>query len=130
MTHFLPVRSSSSFAAVVVAAMLLAPRASRAQQPFGGQSPAPPPPAQPAETAPPRLLDFVPADYPPEARAAAIEGGVLLSLDIDEQGRVTAVSVLEGLGHGLDEAAVGAARRFRFVPARQGGRAVPARIRY
>jgi TonB family protein len=82
------------------------------------------------ETAAPRLTQFVQADYPPEALAQGIEGAVLLQLSVDAAGHVTEARVLQGLGHGLDEAAVAAAGRFAFEPARRDGAAVPAVLRY
>jgi TonB family protein len=91
-----------------------------------------PPTAQPASqaSAPPRLLRFVEAEYPAEARAAGLEANVVLLLTIDPTGRVAEASVVEGAGHGFDEAALVAARQFEFAPAQQGGRPVAARIRY
>jgi protein TonB len=68
--------------------------------------------------------------YPPEARKAGIEGQVIALLTIDDQGRVARVRKLSGPGHGLDEAAVGALRKFRFKPARFNGQAVATEIRY
>jgi len=56
--------------------------------------------------------------YPAEAERAGIEGAVKLRVALDERGQVVEVRVLEGLGHGLDEAAVEALRhRCRFTPA-------------
>jgi len=81
-------------------------------------------------TVAPRLTQFVQADYPPDALAQGIEGAVLLQLTLDVEGHVTEASVLQGLGHGLDEAAVAAARRFTFEPARRDGQTVPAILRY
>jgi protein TonB len=56
--------------------------------------------------------------YPPEAEQAGIEGDVRLRISLTETGRVHAVRVLSGLGHGLDRAAVEAiSHRCRFRPA-------------
>jgi protein TonB len=65
--------------------------------------------------------------YPAEAERAGIEGAVKLRVALDERGQVVEVKVLEGLGHGLDEAAVEALRhRCRFTPAiTSGGHPVP-----
>ena len=79
---------------------------------------------------PPSLVEFADAPYPPEAEAQGIEGAVELLLTIDESGQVTAVEVAEEAGHGFDEAASAAARRFRFDPARRDGEPIVARIRY
>jgi TonB family protein len=79
-------------------------------------------------TAMPQPKTLVKAKYPEEARAAGIEGETLLKLHIDEQGRVTEVEVITGIGQQLDQLAVSAARRFRFEPARVGKVAVPTVI--
>jgi TonB family protein len=86
----------------------------------------------PAEGAlrPPRLQQFVQADYPPAALAQNLEGSVVLQLAINAEGRVTEARVLQGVGSGLDEAAVAAALRFTFEPARRGETAIPSSIRY
>ncbi len=84
----------------------------------------------PAQTAAPRLTQFVQADYPADALAQGVEGSVLLQLSVDVEGHVTDAQVLTGVGHGLDEAALAAARRFVFEPARRDGQVVPAVLRY
>lgn len=66
----------------------------------------------------PSLVAYVDADYPPEALSAEVEGDVVLLVELDEAGAVTAVEVTEPLGYGLDEAAADAIRRMRFNPAR------------
>ena len=59
--------------------------------------------------------------YTDEARAAEVEGKVRVELTVDTQGAVTATRVLEGLGHGLDEAAVSAVKGATFTPATRCG---------
>jgi TonB family protein len=78
----------------------------------------------------PELERFVEAEYPAEARAQGLEADVVLSLDIDEQGQVTRASVTTPAGHGFDEAAIQAAEKFVFRPARRGDKPVKARILY
>jgi TonB family protein len=96
-----------------------------------GASPtAPKQAAGPTGTLPPVLTQFVEATYPEEARKKNLEGTVILELDISSQGKVTSVLVINPAGHGFDEAAVDAARKFVFQPAKQGGKNVAARIRY
>ena len=51
------------------------------------------------------------------ARAAGVEGKVRVQLTVDETGRVVDVKLLQGLGYGLDEAALAAAKRAEFEPA-------------
>jgi protein TonB len=56
------------------------------------------------------------------ARAAGVEGKVRVELTVDETGRVVDVRVLQGLGYGLDEAALAAARGATFEPALRCGK--------
>jgi len=66
--------------------------------------------------------------YPDAARAAGVEGKVRVELTVDETGKVISVRVLQGLGHGLDEAALAAARQASFEPALRCGK--PARATF
>ncbi|MCL2725354.1 MAG: TonB family protein [Polyangiaceae bacterium] len=72
----------------------------------------------------PRLDKQVPPAYSPEARQANVEGVVKLEITVDEAGRVIQVRVVKGLGFGLDEAAVAAAKQWSFKPATRCGKAV------
>lgn len=67
---------------------------------------------------------FVQPQYTDDARSAGVEGRVRLRIQIDASGNVSGVSVLSGLGHGLDQAAMSAARRMHFSPATQCGKPV------
>lgn len=80
-----------------------------------------------ADTAPELMSDFKPP-YPEEAKKNDIEGDVLLRVTIDENGNVTDVKVVRGLGYGLDEAAVAAMRKHKFKPATKDGEAVGTTI--
>lgn len=62
------------------------------------------------------------------ARAAGVEGRVRVQLTVDESGRVVDVKLLQGLGYGLDEAALAAARQAEFEPAVRCGK--PARATF
>lgn len=64
--------------------------------------------------------------YTDAARAAGISGRVRVEITVDERGRVANVRVLEGLGHGLDEAALAAARAATFEAATRCGKPVAA----
>jgi protein TonB len=66
--------------------------------------------------------------YTEMARNQGIEGVVQLLLTIDAEGRVIEVKVLKGLGFGLDEAAVTAARQWKFEPARVDGKGIQTKI--
>jgi len=69
---------------------------------------------------------FVQPTYTDDARAAGIEGRVRVKITIDASGAITDVAVVSGLGHGLDESAIAAARRMTFSPATKCGKAVPS----
>lgn len=78
----------------------------------------------------PELVRFVEAPYPAAAASAGVQGDVILRLTIDVEGRVTQVEVVEPAGHGFDEAAREAARRFEFQPATRDGKPIAAKILY
>ena len=90
--------------------------------------PAAPPPQGPIHLhagmqAPSKMVDVAP-QYPSLARAAHVEGVVILEAVIDAEGSVTSVKVLRSIPL-LDDAAVKAVRGWRFTPARLNGQAVP-----
>jgi TonB family protein len=62
--------------------------------------------------------------YTDLARQKLIEGEVLAEVVFSSTGDVRVLRVIRGLGYGLDEAAVAAARQIRFRPARQDGQPV------
>lgn len=100
-----------------------------------------PPPGEPAprvvEAAPPRpeppradlaYLDNAAPAYPPISRRMREQGRVLLRVEVDPDGRVVAIELAQSSGHGrLDEAALAAARRWRFAPAKLGDTQVAGR---
>jgi len=86
--------------------------------------------APPVAVTPPRLVHFEQAPYPPAAEKQGLQANVVLRLDIDKDGKVTAVVVTEPAGNGFDEAAVEAAKRFTFEPARRGTATISSRILY
>lgn len=59
--------------------------------------------------------------YTDDARRSKIEGEVLLEVLFSASGEVRVLRVVQGLGHGLDETAVSAAKAIQFRPARSGG---------
>jgi TonB family protein len=85
---------------------------------------------QPAQDAPPRVLRFAEAEYPPAERQAGREAAVTLELTVTTEGRATDVRVLESAGEAFDRAAIEAVGRFEFTPAMQAGQRTSARIRY
>ena len=65
----------------------------------------------------PRLLNLPQPAYTDAARAAGIEGKIRVQLTVDETGKVIDAKALTSLGHGLDEAALAAARGATFEAA-------------
>ena len=74
----------------------------------------------------PRPISIAQPAYTAEARSANIAGKVRVEITVDETGKVTKVRVLEGLGYGLDEAALAAARAATFEPGTLCGKPAPA----
>jgi protein TonB len=78
---------------------------------------------------PPILKDPVAHPYyPKEAMRDPKPGMVLLKIDVDAQGRVTTVEVIESTALILESPARQAARQWSFEPAQRYGVAVPATI--
>lgn len=70
----------------------------------------------------PKLVELPQPAYTEAARAAGVEGKIRIELTVDETGNVVGAKPLTSLGHGLDEAALAAARAARFSPAVRCGR--------
>jgi TonB family protein len=71
--------------------------------------------------APPKVLFKPRPDYTEEARQMHLEGTVKVKIHVSAAGSVSVLGVQEGLGHGLDQAAVRAVQGMRFQPAVQNG---------
>lgn len=67
--------------------------------------------------------------YTAEGRQASVEGVVKLEITVDENGNVISVKVIKGLGFGLDEAAIAAAKQWTFAPATRCGKAVTSTLK-
>ncbi len=78
----------------------------------------------------PTVMSEVRIPYPDEAKKKGIQGRVVMDLLIDANGNVRDAKLLQGLGSGLDEAALTAVKNFRFRPAMVQGKSVAVRIRY
>src|SRR6266849_6628684 len=78
----------------------------------------------------PRLLERVEARYPEEARLSGLTGTVVVRIVVGTDGRVISAEVVQGAGHGFDEAALEAARKLRFEPATREGRPVAVQLDY
>jgi TonB family protein len=77
---------------------------------------------------PARLARGEVPSYPLQAREDGVEADVPLELVVSREGAVESAQVLRRAGHGLDDAALAAARRFRFTPATKQGHAVRVRV--
>ena len=89
------------------------------------------PPAAGTLTRAPELIEFVPAEYPPEAEAAGIQGSVTLSVVIGEDGEVREARVVDPGPHPtLGPAALHAVVQFRFRPAEIDGKPTAVEIAY
>ena len=78
----------------------------------------------------PKVLREAKMPYPQEAKAMEIEGKVVLSVEVLDDGSVGEVIILKGLGYGLDQASIQALKKFKFKPATKGGVNVPSIIQY
>lgn len=85
---------------------------------------APAPPAERSEG--PTVTHKVDPVYTSDARDAKVEGAVTLYAEIGLDGRAHKIRVVKSLGHGLDEAAIAAVRKWEFLPAVRFGRRVAA----
>lgn len=93
-----------------------------------------PPPAEPTATKKSTVEDsgFMPFTilskpkpaYTDEGRKRHIEGEVQLDVVFMANGQCKVLGVTRGLGYGLDEAAIQAAQKIQFVPAKRGGQPV------
>ncbi len=80
------------------------------------------------KTTPPAVIFKVDPEYSEQARKARYSGVVTLLAEIDATGRVTSVTVMRGLGLGLDEKAVEALAHWRFRPGMKDGNPAPAQV--
>jgi len=87
-------------------------------------------------SAPPRDTFTMPArirsvspNYPPAARAAQLEGDVLLEAVVSAEGKVTNVTIVRSVHPLLNDAARAAVLQYEYTPARRNGVAEPAAVR-
>jgi len=85
-------------------------------------------PRKRADTGPPQtpveIISKPKPDYTDEARKLKLEGEVLVRVVFTAGGDVRVLDVVRGLGHGLDESALRAARQIKFKPALRDGQPV------
>ena len=81
---------------------------------------------QPRVTRPPQLIYRPEPEYSEEARKARFQGSVVLAVEIGLDGRASKIRVVRAAGLGLDEKAIEAVERWRFIPALEGDKPVAA----
>ncbi len=74
---------------------------------------------------PPRVASKVEPKYTRQARAAKIQGKVVLTMVIKADGRADQIHVAQSLDKGLDANAITAIRKWHFEPGKKDGKAVP-----
>ncbi len=72
----------------------------------------------------PRPISKTEPKYTPEAKAAHIEGKVVLKIVVGEDGTVHDIRVVQSLDEGLDRNAVAAVSTWLFEPAKEDGKPV------
>jgi TonB family protein len=83
----------------------------------------------PPGSKPPRPIYQPNPEYSDQARKKKIQGTVLITLTVDEQGQPTDLHIEKSLGYGLDEKALDCVSQYRFQPAtKPDGTPVPAHI--
>jgi TonB family protein len=83
----------------------------------------------PPGVTPPRATYTAIPEYSEQARKKKINGTVLISTLVNEQGEPTDIRVEKGIGYGLDERAVQSVSQYRFQPAvDRDGKPVAVRI--
>jgi TonB family protein len=85
---------------------------------------------EPQVTKAPKLVKFVPAEYPKDKHDAGITSSVVLSIEIDAEGKVGGVDVVSSGGPDFDAAAVAAVKQFLFEPAEIDNQPAPVKITY
>ncbi|MBI9070340.1 MAG: energy transducer TonB [Melioribacteraceae bacterium] len=66
--------------------------------------------------------------YPEIAKRAGVQGRVFVKAYVDENGNVTKVDLIRGIGAGCDEAAMDAVMKTKFKPGKQRGKAVKVQV--
>jgi TonB family protein len=79
---------------------------------------------QPAVTVPLTIISKPRANYTEEARKQSIQGVVVLKVTFSSSGQITNIAAVKGLGGGLTERAIVAAKQIQFSPKKVNGQAV------
>jgi TonB family protein len=76
----------------------------------------------------PVILTQVQPEYTKEARDAKIQGTVELLVIVNRDGTVKVDSVKKSLGYGMDEKAIEAVQKWKFMPGKKDGEPVPTYV--
>jgi TonB family protein len=86
-------------------------------------------PVQPRTYDKPPVITFAPgAEFSDQARREKIQGVVIVSVMVTEDGLPVDVRIEKSVGHGLDENALQSVSKYRFKPAMKDGKPVAARV--
>jgi TonB family protein len=110
---------------LAIVAVCLAPAIAWAQDGARREQKEAPKPPDPVMTKPPELVEAAEPEYPEEAAKTGIEAQVTVRISIDATGAVVDVTVPTPVGNGFDEAAIAAARQYKFSPAEFDGKPGP-----
>ncbi len=66
--------------------------------------------------------------YPEIAKRAGVQGRVFVKAFVDENGNVSKVELIKGIGAGCDEAAMDAVKQTKFKPGKQRGKPVKVQV--
>jgi TonB family protein len=77
---------------------------------------------------PPQAIFDPDPEYSKEAREAKYQGTCIIGLIVEADGSPSHVTLISGLGKGLDEKALDAVRSWKFKPATKDGAPVPTQI--
>ncbi|HEY4842953.1 MAG TPA: energy transducer TonB [Terriglobales bacterium] len=76
----------------------------------------------------PRAIFAPDPEYSTQARKEGIAGTVVLSLVVGPDGDPRDITVVRSLGHGLDEQAIAAVKRWKFEPGMKDGKPVAVQL--
>lgn len=77
----------------------------------------------------PHVISAPEPPFTPEASKIRMQGTVILTVVVGENGRVAKVTIVRPLGMGLDDSAARTVRKWKFKPATRKGRPVAVRVR-
>jgi protein TonB len=77
---------------------------------------------------PPQVVFHPEPEYSKEAREANYQGTCIIGLVVEADGSTSHVTLISGLGKGLDEKAVDTVKSWKFKPATKNGKPVATQI--